>query len=58
MPGERNAALEGLQSLLEGQIAALEASNQGLKLRERLLEIGRFTWFAQFDPSFAELENE
>src|SRR5690348_2450876 len=38
--GERDAALEGLQCLIERQIAALETLDQGLELRERFLKVG------------------
>src|SRR2546430_11009637 len=39
---ERDAALEDLQRLIEGQIAALETLHQGLELRQRLFEVGAF----------------
>ncbi len=47
MAGERDAALEGFQRLIERQIAALQPRHQSLELRESLLEIRRFTRVAQ-----------
>ena len=42
MARELDAALEGLQRLIERQLAALEALHQLLELGERLLEVGVF----------------
>ena len=49
MARERDAALESLQGLIERQVAALEALDQGLELGQGLLEIGRFV-VADQDP--------
>jgi hypothetical protein len=39
---ELDAALEGFQRLIEWQIAALEAADETLKLRQSLLKVGGF----------------
>jgi hypothetical protein len=42
VPGERHAALEGPQRLIEGHVAPLEPRHQALELRQGFFEINGF----------------